>query len=74
MKWKPFFFQLVLLSATIVVTASCQQEQAVTDKTAIRDHAVHSDKTVLNDKGDTLYISNIDVNKSLSLMLKQKRS
>jgi YVTN family beta-propeller protein len=72
MKWKRFL-QLTFLSAAIAVIASCQHEQANANKEAVRDHSVHSDNMVLNDRGDTLYVANMDVNTVSIVDVKTKK-
>lgn len=61
MSWKRWI-QLSILSAAVFTAASCQHEQAVTNNGVVRDHSVHSDNMVLNEKGDTLYVANMDIN------------
>ncbi|MFC3882176.1 beta-propeller fold lactonase family protein [Bacillus songklensis] len=72
MKWKRLL-QLTILSAATIVVASCQHEQAVTIKQLVRDHAAHSDNMLLNDKGDTLYVANMDINTVSILDAKTKK-
>lgn len=71
--WWKRLLQLTILSATAIIAVSCMPEQMATNKEVLRDHAVHSDNMVLNDKGDTLYVANIDVNTISILDAKTKK-
>ncbi len=61
MSWKRWI-QLSILSAAVFTAAGCQHEQTVANNEIVRDHSVHSDNMILNEKGDTLYVANMDIN------------
>ncbi|HWO96263.1 MAG TPA: beta-propeller fold lactonase family protein [Bacillus sp. (in: firmicutes)] len=61
MSWKRWI-QLSILSAAVFTAAGCQHEQTVANNEVVRDYSVHSDNMIWNEKGDTLYIANMDVN------------
>ncbi|WP_144552881.1 beta-propeller fold lactonase family protein [Bacillus sp. X1(2014)] len=71
--WWKRLLQLKILSATAIIAVSCMPEQMATNKEVLRDHAVHSDNMVLNEKGDTLYVANIDVDTISILDAKTKK-
>ncbi len=72
MMWKRLLL-LTILSVTTIIASSCLNDQAVTKKVVVRDYAVHSDNMLLNDKGDTLYVANMDVNTVSILDAKSKK-
>jgi YVTN family beta-propeller protein len=62
------FLSLFLLFAGCQATPVFKSEKEVT-----RDYAVHSDNIVMNKKGDTLYVANIDVNSVTIIDAKTKK-
>jgi YVTN family beta-propeller protein len=62
------FLSLFLLLAGCQATPVFKSEKEVT-----RDYAVHSDNIVMNQKGDTLYVANIDVNSVTIIDAKTKK-
>jgi YVTN family beta-propeller protein len=67
-------YQLVVFLSFIFLLAGCQAASMFkSEKEVTRNYAVHSDNIMMNKKGDTLYVANIDVNSVSIINAKTKK-
>jgi YVTN family beta-propeller protein len=66
--------KIIIWFGLLLLFTSCQAKPMFkSEKEVTRDYAVHSDNIVINKKGDTIYVANIDVNTVTIIDAKTKK-